>query len=116
MHEAGLPRPSINFFVAGCELDAFWPTERFAVELDTYDYHGGRRSFEDDRLRQESLKLAGIEMVRITGARLDREPNAVMKRLSALLAQRRRELATQPMTLTSSLSANSAEKGEVTGQ
>jgi hypothetical protein len=96
VRDAGLPRPSINFFVEGYELDAYWPAERFGVELDTYDYHGGRRSFEDDRLRQESLKLAGIEMVRITGARLDREPRAVIKRLRRLLEQRRRDLSRNP--------------------
>lgn len=88
---AGLPTPSTNTFVEGYELDAYWPAERFAVELDTYDYHGSPRAFEADRLRQEDLKLAGIEIVRITGVRLDREPATVMRRLRRLLAQRRYE-------------------------
>lgn len=88
----GLPAPSTNFFVAGYELDAYWPSERFAVELDTYDYHGDPRSFEEDRLRQENLKLAGIETVRITGNRLQREPKQVMHRLTRLLTQRRQQL------------------------
>jgi Transcriptional regulator, AbiEi antitoxin len=92
VHDAGLPRPSMNFFMAGYELDAYWQAERFAVELDTYDYHGGHTAFEEDRLRQENLKLAGIEMTRITGARIEREPTAVAKRLRGLLAQRRRDL------------------------
>jgi predicted transcriptional regulator of viral defense system len=92
VRKAGLPQPSMNFFVAGCELDAYWPAERFAVELDTYDYHGDPRAFEADRLRQEDLKLAEIEMVRITGARMDREPEAVTARLRRLLSQRRRDL------------------------
>jgi hypothetical protein len=88
VRRAGLPQPSANVFLKGCELDAYWPAERFAVELDTYDYHGSPAAFEADRIRQESLKLAGIEMTRITGARLDREPKAVMRRLRQLLAQR----------------------------
>lgn len=88
----GLPRPSMNFFVAGCELDAYWSTERFAVELDTYDYHGSPKAFEEDRIRQENLKLAGIELTRITGARLAREPERVMHRLAHLLSQRRAQL------------------------
>jgi predicted transcriptional regulator of viral defense system len=92
VRRAGLPRPSMNQFVEGYELDAYWPAERFAVELDTYDYHGGHVAFEEDRLRQEDLKLAGIEMTRVTGARLDREPAAVVARLSRLLSQRRRDL------------------------
>ena len=39
------PKPSMNLFVEGYELDAYWPAERFAVELDTYDYHGDPRRF-----------------------------------------------------------------------
>lgn len=88
----GLPRPSMNFFVEGCELDAYWSAERFAVELDTYDYHGSPKAFEEDRVRQENLKLAGIELTRITGARLDREPGRVMHRLARLLSQRRAQM------------------------
>ncbi len=82
----------MNYFVEKYELDAYWSEERFAVELDTYDYHGGHVAFEQDRLRQEDLKLAGIEIVRITGLRIDREPEAVVARLHRLLAQRRRHL------------------------
>jgi very-short-patch-repair endonuclease len=93
VRRTGLPRPSMNLYIEGHELDAYWPTERFAVELDTYDHHGTTSAFEADRLRQEDLKLAGIEMIRITGTRLSREPTAVMNRLHRLLAQRRRDLA-----------------------
>jgi very-short-patch-repair endonuclease len=92
VRQAGLPRPSTNLFIAGYELDMYWADARFAVELDTYDYHGGHRSFETDRLRQEDLKLAGVEMIRITGVRLSREPRAVMHRLSRLLHQREGQL------------------------
>jgi very-short-patch-repair endonuclease len=95
---AKLPQPSMNLYIQGYELDAYWPTERFAVELDTYDYHGSPRAFEADRIRQETLKLVGIEMVRITGARMTREPGSIARRLHRLLEQRRRELGipTQP--------------------
>lgn len=93
VRRVGLPQPSMNVFIEGHELDAYWPAERFAVELDTYEYHGSPSSFEADRLRQETLKLAGIEMVRITGTRLDQEPIAAANNLRRLLAQRQRELA-----------------------
>lgn len=86
------PRPSMNFFAEGYELDAYWPGERFAVELDTYEYHGDPTAFERDRRRQEDLKLAGIEMVRITGLRFEHEPHAVAARIHRLLKQRRRQL------------------------
>jgi hypothetical protein len=89
VRKAGLPVPSSNLFLAGFELDMYWERERFAVELDTYRFHGGRTAFEKDRVRQEELKLAGIEMIRITDVRLEREPDVVMERLETLLAQRR---------------------------
>jgi REase_MTES_1575/Transcriptional regulator, AbiEi antitoxin len=92
VEDHGLPRPSMNFFAEGYELDAYWPAERFAVELDTYDYHGSPRAFEEDRIRQEDLKLAGVELTRITGTRLNREPKRVMQRLASLLSRRRAQL------------------------
>jgi very-short-patch-repair endonuclease len=67
----------------------YWPKERFAVELDGYEHHRTRAAFERDRIRQEDLKLAGIEMTRVTAARLSREPKTVATRLRRLLAQRR---------------------------
>jgi hypothetical protein len=90
VERAGLPQPSTGYNVAGYELDAYWEPERFAVELDVYETHGSRRSFESDRLRQENLKLQGVEMIRVTGHRLDREPAQVVERVAALLTQRRR--------------------------
>jgi very-short-patch-repair endonuclease len=92
VRKAGLPAPSMNFNVAEFELDAYWAREQFVVELDVYETHGSRAAFERDRLRQEDLKLIGIEMTRVTGPRLDREPERVMERVAALLAQRRRQL------------------------
>jgi hypothetical protein len=89
---AGLPTPSTGYNEAGYELDAYWQPERFAVELDVYETHGSHAAFEHDRLRQEDLKLAGIEMTRVTGPRLDREPNEVIARVGALLEQRRQQL------------------------
>jgi very-short-patch-repair endonuclease len=89
--QAGLPTPSANVYVAGYELDVYWPRERFCVELDGYEHHRTRAAFERDRLRQEDLKLAGIEMIRLTATRLAREPEAAMARLSTLLEERRRQ-------------------------
>ncbi len=35
--EAGLPQPATGFNEEGFELDVYWPEQRFAVELDTYE-------------------------------------------------------------------------------
>lgn len=92
IREAELPKPRTNLFIEGYELDAYWPDQRFAVELDTYDYHGDVKSFEEDRYRQEDLKLKGIEMIRITGARIRQDPRGVATRLRRHLRQRHIEL------------------------
>jgi very-short-patch-repair endonuclease len=70
------------------ELDVYWPEYRFAVELDVFETHGSRESFEADRLRQEELKLAGVELVRITGRRFEREPGRIVERVGHLLEAR----------------------------
>ncbi len=49
--DAGVQRPAVNNFVEGYELDFYWEEERFGVELDSWEHHGGRRSFEEDRER-----------------------------------------------------------------
>jgi hypothetical protein len=88
--DAGLPRPHTNFAAEGFELDCYWPELRFAVELDVFETHGTRAAFERDRKRQEDLLLAGIAMTRVTGPRLESEPDEVIRRVGRLLGQRRR--------------------------
>lgn len=90
--ESGLPRPATGFVEAGYELDVYWPEERFAVELDVFETHGSHQAFEEDRIRQERLKLADVELIRVTGHRLDREPKQVLENVTRLLAQRRQQL------------------------
>jgi hypothetical protein len=88
VREAGLPEPAMNHFVAGFEIDAYWADHRFGVELDVYATHGSRLSFEEDRERDDALLHAGIETTRVTGPRLDREPDAVVDSIRRHLARR----------------------------
>ncbi len=87
-----LPSPSMNFHEGGYELDAYWPAERFAVELDMYETHSSRAAFEGDRTREEDLLLQGIESIRVTGPRLKIEPDAVIERVARHLKRRRRQV------------------------
>ena len=87
-----LPRPAINTYVEGHEIDVYWEQERFAVEVDGWVAHRTRAAFENDRIRQEDLKLAGIDSIRLTARRIEREPALVASRLRTLLMRRRREL------------------------
>jgi len=85
---AGLPAPSMNCFVEGHEIDAWWADHRFGVELDIYETHGSRLSFEEDRERDDELLHAGIETTRVTGPRLAREPDSVVDSVRRHLQRR----------------------------
>jgi very-short-patch-repair endonuclease len=85
---AQLPQPAMNAFVAGHEIDAYWQPQRFGVELDVYDTHGGHLPFEEDRVRDDELLHAGVETTRVTGRRVDREPAAVVDSVRRHLARR----------------------------
>jgi very-short-patch-repair endonuclease len=89
---SGLPRPKINTWVDQFEIDAFWKDERFAVEVDGWDSHRTRTAFENDLLRQEEMKLAGIDSIRVSARRIERAPSQVGHRLAILLSRRRAEL------------------------
>jgi hypothetical protein len=84
--------PKLNTWVEKWEIDAYWEPERFAVEVDGWETHGSREAFENDRLRQEEMKLAGIDSIRISARRIETEPQQVAKRIRTLLARRRTEL------------------------
>jgi very-short-patch-repair endonuclease len=85
IRRAGLPRPSMNFVVAGYELDCYWPEHLLAVELDTYGTHGSRLSFEEDRKRARKLGLLGITLERVTDRQLDSEADEVLRAVAARL-------------------------------
>ena len=82
----------MNFYVFGQEIDAYWQEESFAVEIVGWGSHRTRQAFERDPVRHEDLKLAGIDSIRVTPRRIEREPQQVGRRLSELLERRRLEL------------------------
>ncbi len=89
---AGLQAPAFNTWVEKWEVDAYWAEERFAVEVDGWEAHRTRRAFEDDRLRREEMKLAGIDVFPISARRIEQRPDEVGRHLAFLLERRRREL------------------------
>lgn len=86
VRDAGLPEPRTNVLIDGELVDVYWPAHDLVVELDSYGYHRGRRSFEDDRRKDMKHTIAGRRSIRITGARVKHEQNAVLRDLGALLA------------------------------
>jgi Transcriptional regulator, AbiEi antitoxin len=84
----GLPRPEINVRVAGREVDAWFPRERVIVELDGWEFHSDRLSFEGDRDHDATALALGIPTVRITRRRLLRYPEREAERLWKILKAR----------------------------
>jgi hypothetical protein len=87
LREHGIPTPVQNVHVLDHEVDALWPAAKLVVELDSWEHHGHRASFERDRARDLKLMLAGYRTIRITHRRLDREGGEIARQIRALLAQ-----------------------------
>src|SRR5438045_2573228 len=85
----GLPVPEINVRVNGYLVDAYFRAERVIVEMDGYEFHADRRTFESDRDRDAANLAAGELTVRITRYRLRNAPAQEAARLHVILARRR---------------------------
>lgn len=85
-HLRDLPPPHTNVAILGHEVDAYWPSHRLAVEMDSWEFHHHRAAFEHDRARDAAMQAAGYRVVRLTHRRLKNEPAAVATQLRALLA------------------------------
>jgi very-short-patch-repair endonuclease len=83
--EAALPAPEVNSHVEEKEVDFVWRERGVIVETDGWRAHGTRRAFERDRLRDAELTAAGWRVLRVTHARLEREPQALTAQLRRLL-------------------------------
>lgn len=83
---AHLPRPAMNLFVAGYEVDAAWLDHGLVVEVDSFEFHRTRAAFETDRRRDAALQRQGLRVLRVTDRRLSEDPTGVADDLRALLA------------------------------
>jgi very-short-patch-repair endonuclease len=86
----GLPRPRLNDWIMVGEerfqVDCHWAGSGQVVELDSWEAHGTRSAFREDRARDRVLRAAGYEVTRISWAQLDDEPEAVASDLRKLLS------------------------------
>jgi Protein of unknown function (DUF559) len=84
--EHELPQPAMNVSLLGYTVDAHWPGTNVIVEIDSRAFHLNAKAFEEDRLRDAALLLAGYRVLRITYRQLTREPDRVAQTLNRLLA------------------------------
>ena len=84
--DRGIPRPVVNGVLHGIEVDFHWPGVPFAVELDGWAFHRGRRPFERDHERDAHLAAAGVFTLRFTDLQLRERPGEVAAALQAPLS------------------------------
>lgn len=78
IREARLPEPRCNVLVAGFLVDCWWPSQRLVIEVDGYRFHKSRREFDENRLRDTKLQLAGIRVLRVTQPRIETTPGELV--------------------------------------
>lgn len=83
---ADLPFPRFNVPLRGYEIDALWPDQRVAVEVDSVEFHSTRSAFEHDRAKGAALAAAGLSVIRVTWHQLRHDPLPFLARLAAALA------------------------------
>ena len=72
---AGLPEPTMQHPVElngrRYRIDLCYPEQRIAIEFDSWQYHSGRRAFDEDRARANQLVLLGFVVLHFTSKSSD---------------------------------------------
>jgi very-short-patch-repair endonuclease len=69
-------------------LDAVWPEAGLVVEIDTYETHGTRHSFEADRRRDAYTASKGLRTIRVTPTRWRNDGDRLERDLRRALSHR----------------------------
>jgi very-short-patch-repair endonuclease len=80
-----LPQPQFNVWIAGYELDVYWPEAKLALEFDGAATHHTRYAFHEDRRRDRALATEGIQTLRVTWPDVGR---AFAEQVEAILRRR----------------------------
>ena len=93
---AKLPMPEVNALIdphdsdpTAIRVDFVWRDQRVIVETDGHETHHTRRAFEEDRLRDQRLIVAGWTVIRITWRQLTQHPSEITDRIARLLSRER---------------------------
>jgi very-short-patch-repair endonuclease len=86
IRKAGLPAPEVNVRIGPHEVDFLWRAERLVVEVDGFQFHSSRASFERDRLRDAELQAQGFRVIRVTWRQLVDQPEGLLARIAQALA------------------------------
>jgi very-short-patch-repair endonuclease len=86
LERRGIPIPLLNEPFGPYTLDGIWTEARLVVEVDTYETHGTRHSFEADRRRDAYLLERGLRTIRVTPQRWRRDGDRLSRQLRRQLA------------------------------
>jgi very-short-patch-repair endonuclease len=75
----------VNVSVGDFLVDFLWPASRLIIEVDGYEFHRSRGSFEADRERDAQLTLGGHRVVRFTYRQVTERPERVAAAVRRLL-------------------------------
>lgn len=87
--DAALPSPLVNTWVAGYEVDFYWPDRALVVEVNGYAYHHTRQAIERDASREAGLDAVDLRVIRVTWTQLEHRPQGVITRLARALSPAR---------------------------
>lgn len=97
MRAHGLPRPRMNMRIDGVEVDAVWPSQGLAVELDGWAFHRDRAAFRRDRAKGNHLELHGWRVLRYTHGDVVHDAARIARELRAALAHAAPGAAAAPL-------------------
>jgi hypothetical protein len=82
-----LPRPQVNRYGDGRELDFRWPERRLAVETNGFWVHRTRNAFESDHERRLELEAAGWRVISLTWRQVVDRPHAIALHVRRVLEE-----------------------------
>jgi very-short-patch-repair endonuclease len=90
VHRHGLPVPQLQtrFTLEQGRVrrvDFFFPQASLVIELDSYEWHSGRRAWEEDLRRRNQLEARGLKVMHYTARDLVRRPRETAKEIASLL-------------------------------
>jgi len=80
-----LPRPETNIKIGRWEVDFLWVEQRVVVETDSFAYHSGSVTFQNDRARDLDLRQRGFTVLRFSERQLEEEPSRVAADVARVL-------------------------------
>jgi very-short-patch-repair endonuclease len=87
LRNENLPLPVTNARVGGRRVDCRWPDHHLTVELDSYQFHNSRHSWEQDRRREREARARGDDFRRYTYGDVLEHPRPMLAELCERLTE-----------------------------